>query len=301
MMSQVRELVRLKHHSLRTEKTYLAWTRRFLAFIEKQKSAPIEDGRPVLTANHLRLYLGYLASGRKVSAATQEQALNALLLLFRSILHIEIDGLAGVLRAKKRKRLPVVLSKDEVRRLLANLREPYWLMASLMYGAGLRLEECLSLRVKDINFDEGCIEVRSGKGGKDRLTVLPHAIEPELRRHLADLRLHWEEQRKRALPGVFLAEALDRKYPTLSTEWGWYWLFLHGLPRQMSGPDRSGSGMFILPSSKNKSSSPSVRQELTRWLLRIRCDTALRHIFLKTATISEQSRNCWGIRMYKQR
>jgi len=225
MMSQVRELVRLKHHSLRTEKTYLAWTRRFLAFIEKQKSAPIEDGRPVLTANHLRLYLGYLASGRKVSAATQEQALNALLLLFRSILHIEIDGLAGVLRAKKRKRLPVVLSKDEVRRLLANLREPYWLMASLMYGAGLRLEECLSLRVKDINFDEGCIEVRSGKGGKDRLTVLPHAIEPELRRHLADLRLHWEEQRKRALPGVFLAEALDRKYPTLSTEWGWYWLF----------------------------------------------------------------------------
>lgn len=225
MMSQVRELVRLKHHSLRTEKTYLAWTRRFLAFIEKQKSAPIEDGRPVLTADHLRLYLDYLASGRKVSAATQEQALNALLLLFRSILHIEIDGLAGVLRAKKRKRLPVVLSKDEVRRLLANLREPYWLMASLMYGAGLRLEECLSLRVKDINFDEGCIEVRSGKGGKDRLTVLPHAIEPELRRHLADLRLHWEEQRKRALPGVFLAEALDRKYPTLSTEWGWYWLF----------------------------------------------------------------------------
>lgn len=225
MMAQVRELIRLKHHSIRTEKTYLAWTRRFLDFVEKRKLAKIVEGQPMLTADHVRAYLSYLAMERRVSAATQEQALNALLVLYRTILHIEIDGLSSVLRAKKRKRLPVVLSRDEVGRLLKNLQQPYRMMASIMYGAGLRLEECLSLRVKDINFDNGSIEVRSGKGGKDRMTVLPQALERDLKAYLREIRLHWEEARKRDLPGVFLPEALGKKYPALSVDWSWYWLF----------------------------------------------------------------------------
>lgn len=225
MMSHVRQLIRLKHHSIRTEKTYLGWTRRFLDFVERQKLAQIANRQPVLTSDHVRAYLSYLAVERRVSAATQEQALNALLVLYRTILHIEIDGLSSVLRAKKRQRLPVVLSRDEVGRLLKNLQQPYRMMASLMYGAGLRLEECLSLRVKDINFDNGSIEVRSGKGGKDRITVLPQSLERDLKEYLRELRLHWEEARKRDLPGVFLPEALGKKYPTLSVDWSWYWLF----------------------------------------------------------------------------
>jgi integron integrase len=225
MIRQVRELIRLKHHSMKTEKSYLSWTRRLLDFIEKQGSAVLVDGKPKLTADHLRSYLSYLAVEKRVSAATQEQALNALLVLFRSILQIDIDGLSTVLRAKKRKRLPVVLSQEEVAAVLKNLRNPYRLMASLLYGCGLRLEEGLSLRVKDINFENESVEVRSGKGGKDRITVLPRVLRKGLEEHLGDLKLLWEEHRKRDLPGVYLPEALDRKYPNLAKDWSWFWLF----------------------------------------------------------------------------
>lgn len=225
MMRQVRELIRLKHLSMKTEKSYLSWTRRLLDFIEKQGSAVLVEGKPKLTADHLRSYLSYLAVEKRVSSATQEQALNALLVLFRSILQIDIEGLSTVLRAKKRKRLPVVLSQEEVSAVLKNLRNPYRLMASLLYGCGLRLEEGLSLRVKDINFENESVEVRSGKGGKDRITVLPRVLQGRLREHLAELKLLWEEHRKHDLPGVFLPEALDRKYPNLSKDWSWFWLF----------------------------------------------------------------------------
>jgi len=225
MMRQVREYIRLKHHSIRTEKTYLSWTRRFLDFMEKQGSTDMIDGNPKLNADHLRSYLSYIAVSKRVSAATQEQALNALLVLFRHILQIDIDGLSTVLRAKKRRRLPVVLSHEEVSAVLKQLRNPYRLMASLLYGCGLRLEECLSLRVKDINFENESIEVRSGKGGKDRITVLPRVLHKELYTDLDDLILLWEEHRKRDLGGVFIAEALERKYPNLAKEWAWFWLF----------------------------------------------------------------------------
>jgi len=225
MTRGVREWLRLKHHSLKTEKSYLAWTRRLLDYVESRRLAKIEDGTPRLTADMLRSYLSYLAAEKRVSAATQEQALNALLVLFREILHLDIDGLSGVLRARKRRRLPVVLSKEEVALLLERLRQPYRLMASLLYGCGIRLEECLSLRVKDINFENGTIEVRAGKGGKDRLTVLPKVLERPLRDYLAELKLVWEGHRRRDAPGVHLPEALDRKYANLATEWAWFWLF----------------------------------------------------------------------------
>jgi len=225
LMRQVRELLKLKHRSLRTEKTYLAWTRRFLDFVWSKRLVRDANGVFQFSADLLRAFLSHLAIDARVSASTQEQALNALLVLFRLVLHIEIEGLSSVLRAKKRKRLPVVLSRDEVFALLANLKQPFRLMASLMYGCGLRLEECLSLRVKDINFTDETIEVRSGKGGKDRLTVLPGVLRRDLEVYLRGLRERWEEGRRRELPGVFLPEALDRKYVSLSKEWGWYWVF----------------------------------------------------------------------------
>ncbi len=225
MMHHVREITRLKHHSLKTEKTYLGWTRRFLDFIEKRHLTEIIEGKPKITADHLRSYLSFLAVEKKVSAATQEQAMNSLLVLFRMILHIDIDGLSSVVRGKKRKRLPVVLSRKEVSAVLEQLRNPYRLMASLLYGCGLRLEECLSLRVKDINFENESIEVRSGKGGKDRITVLPRVLQCNLREHLAELKLLWQEHHRRDLPGVYLPEALERKYPNHAKEWAWFWLF----------------------------------------------------------------------------
>lgn len=225
LIKEVREIIRLKHLSLRTEKTYLAWTNRFLDFVWRRRLVRYREGKFVITADHLRAFLSHLALEARVSAGTQEQALNALLVLFRTILHIDIEGLSSVLRAKKRKRLPVVLSREEVASLLGTLQGSYRLMACLMYGCGLRLEECLSLRVKDIDFGHDTIEVRSGKGGKDRLTVLPEVIKNYLRTYLATLHLSWEGARRRDLPGVFLPDALARKYPSLSTEWSWYWLF----------------------------------------------------------------------------
>lgn len=225
LMKQVRELMRLKHRSIRTEKTYLGWTRRFLDFVWVKKLVRKGSGGYQFSADFLRAFLSHLAIDARVSASTQEQALNALLVLFKMVLRIDIEGLSSVLRAKKRKRLPVVLSRDEVSALLANLRQPFRLMASLMYGCGLRLEECLSLRVKDINFEDETIEVRSGKGGKDRLTVLPGVLKKDLLSYLQELKGKWEAARRRDLPGVFLPEALDRKYVSLSKDWAWYWVF----------------------------------------------------------------------------
>lgn len=219
----VKQILRLKHRSQKTEKAYLCWTRRFLDFHEKRNrgNIPIPD----IEANDLRTFLSHLAMEKKVSAATQEQALNALLILFRRVLGLEIQGLSSVLRAKKRKRLPVVLTKKEVAEVLKRLARPYKLMAQLMYAGGLRLEECLSLRVKDIDFEKECIEVRSGKGGKDRMALFPTVLHQPLKTHLAELRIRWESDRQKDAPGVHLPEALDRKYTAMDREWAWFWLF----------------------------------------------------------------------------
>lgn len=141
----MQEHIRIKHLAQRTEKAYLAWTNRFLEYLERVINLEWKDGRVLIEASHLRSYLSYLAVKRKISAATQEQAFNALLLLFRVVFHVDVDGLASVLRAKRRRRLPVVLTRTEVGQLLSHLPSPYRLMASLMYASGIRLEECLSL------------------------------------------------------------------------------------------------------------------------------------------------------------
>ncbi len=232
LMSSAREYLKVKHYTLRTQNTYLSWIRRFLAWREcfdtNEASKPVADTttpvRPV-TAEDLRSYLSHLAVRQRVSAATQELALNSLMTLYKHVLHIDIEGLASVIRAKKRLRLPVVLNREEVSALLKNLPQPFRLMASLMYGCGLRLEECLNLRIKDINIREESIEVRSGKGGKDRFTVLPISLRNELELHCHELRMRWEQERREAMPGVSLPEALERKYPALALEWSWYWIF----------------------------------------------------------------------------
>jgi integron integrase len=196
----------------------MAWIRRFIDFHRGRD--PVE-----LAAGEVGAYLTHLAVDRKVAPPTQNQALNALLFLYRRVLGIELAWVDDVIRAKKTARLPVVLTVDEVQAVLAELQGDYWLIASLLYGSGLRLMECLRLRVKDLDFDQRQIVVRSGKGGKDRVTVLPNSVVAALRVHLA--RRRDQHQRRLAQGGgeAYLPYALERKYPSAGRSWPWQFVF----------------------------------------------------------------------------
>jgi integron integrase len=218
LLEQVRDRIRAKHYSYRTEKTYVHWIRRFILFHGKRH--PREMG-----AAEVERFLTSLAVERKVSASTQNQALSAVLFLYRDVLEIELPWLDGVVRARRPERRPVVLTRDEVHRVLARLDGVQWLVASLLYGSGLRIQECLQLRVKDVSLDRGELLVRDGKGQKDRMTVLPSALVPHLRVHLDRVRRLYEADRAAGRPGVSLPYALRRKYPQAATAWGWQYVF----------------------------------------------------------------------------
>ena len=212
----VRQL-RLRHRAFSTEKTYLGWVRRFGAYLDKStKEVSQED---------LKRYLSYLAVERRVSAATQNQAFNALLFAFRYVFDQPVEGLEGTVRSHFRSRIPIVLSQKEVARILSNLSARHRLMASLIYGGGLRLRECLLLRQGDIDFDRYCNTVRDGKGGKDRQTILPENLIDDLRRHIEQVRMIHERDRRNDVAGVWLPYALERKYPHAGKEWTWFWVF----------------------------------------------------------------------------
>ena len=216
-LQQLSRCIRLRHLARRTEAAYRSWAGRLLSFAEVDPSS--------IGQNHLRAFLTHLAVDLKVSAATQRQAFNALLFLFRNVLSVPVLDLESVVRAKIGKSLPVVLSVAEVRQIISYLHGIDRLMATIIYGAGLRLNECLSLRVKDIDFDRSCITVRAGKGNKDRETVLPERIVGDVRHHLAKAKIVYQQDRERQVAGVWLPEALARKLPGAGTEWGWFWVF----------------------------------------------------------------------------
>ncbi len=218
LLEQVRQRIRAKHYSFRTEKTYLHWIRRFIFFHDRRH--PRDLGGP-----EVERFLTSLAVDRKVAASTQNQALSAVLFLYREVLEVELPWLDGVIRARRPERRPVVLTRDEVRRLLAGLDGVHWLVASLLYGSGLRLMECLGLRVKDLSLERGELMVRDGKGRKDRVTVLPAALSPHLRVHLERVRQLYDADRGAGRPGVSLPFALRRKYPRAALAWGWQYVF----------------------------------------------------------------------------
>ena len=213
-----RERMRTRHLSLRTEQAYLQWMRRYVAFHGRRH--PRE-----LAAPEVERFLTHLAVERRVGAATQNQALQALLFLYREVLEVELPWLDGLTRASPAKRLPVVLTRAEVRSLLAQLEGTPWLVANLLYGSGLRLMEALRLRVKDLALERGELIVREGKGVKDRVTTLPGVLDTALRAHLGRLRAWYDEERHRARPGVSLPLGLARKFPQAGTRWGWQYLF----------------------------------------------------------------------------
>jgi integron integrase len=222
-----REKMRTRHFAYRTEQAYLYWIRRYVNFHGRKH--PREMG-----SSDVEAFLTHLAINEHVSASTQNQALQALLFLYRQVLEINLPWLENVTRARRPKRLPVVLTVTEVRSVLAQLDGSAWLFASLLYGSGLRLMEALRLRVKDLVIERGELIVRDAKGGRDRVTVLPASIVDPLRVHLAKLHLRFEQQRRSGEPGASLPSALAYKYPNSSRQWGWQYIFpAHSLCRDV--------------------------------------------------------------------
>lgn len=218
LLDRLREALRSRHYSRRTEQAYCHWVKRFIFFHNVRH--PAEMAEPEINA-----FLTHLAIKEKVSASTQNQALSALLFLYRHVLDRQIGDLGEVIRARRPKRLPVVLTRGEVKAVLDQLTADKWLMASVLYGAGLRLLECLRLRVHDIDFAAGQITVRDGKGFKDRLTMLPEAVMGPLRDHLARIRQIHQRDLADGYGRVSMPYALARKYPNAAAEWGWQWVF----------------------------------------------------------------------------
>ena len=218
LLDQVRLTIRARHYSRQTEKAYVAWTRRYVLFHGKRH--PRQMGVPEISA-----FLSALATEHKVSASTQNQALAALLFLYRQVLQQELPWVDEVPRAKLPRRLPVVLTRDEIRDVLAHMRGSPRLMALLLYGAGLRLMECCRLRVKDLDFGARQIVVRQGKGGGDRVTLLPVAAREALVAHLQKVRLLHEQDLRLGGGWVELPAGLSRKYPNAGSEWAWQWVF----------------------------------------------------------------------------
>jgi integron integrase len=212
LLDRVRDTMRARHYSRRTQETYVAWIRRYILFHGKRHPAEME-------ALEVTRFLTSLAVEGRVAASTQNQALSALLFLYRSVLGVELPWLDDIVRAKRPTRLPIVLTRDEVRAVLEQLDGAPRLMAYLLYGAGLRLLECCRLRVQDVDIRANQITVRAGKGDKDRVTMLPAAIKADLGHHLARVGAQHQRDLERGAGWVELPEALARKYPNAGRDW----------------------------------------------------------------------------------
>ena len=217
-MRQVRDAIRVRHYSIRTEEAYLDWAKRFILFHGKRH--PREMGEAEVGA-----FLTHLAVDRNVASSTQNQALNALVFLYKVVLERPLGNVSGIVRAKKPQRLPVVLTPGEVREVLRNLNGIPWMLACLMYGSGLRLMEGVRLRVMDLDFDHRAILVRNGKGAKDRVVTLADELIPVLKRHLETTRSIHKKDLADGFGAVYLPHALGRKYPNAPREWIWQYVF----------------------------------------------------------------------------
>ena len=218
LLDRVRFSLITKHYSIRTEEAYLYWIKNFIFFHNKKHPSKLNE-------HHISEYLTYLAVEKKVSASTQNQAMSAILYLYREVLVLQLPDIPNIKSAKKPAKLPVVFSQDEVKALFLFIDVKYKLMAGLLYGSGLRLMECIRLRVKDIDFSYKQINVRDGKGNKDRITPLPLNIIEPLKLHLEKVKQIHLNDLKDGYGSVYLPYALQRKYPNANKEWGWQYVF----------------------------------------------------------------------------
>ncbi len=218
LLDRVREAIRTRHYSRRTEEAYVGWIRRFIFFHGKRHPAEMSEAE-------VTQFLSSLAVSARVSASTQNQALSSLLFLYKEVLGQPLPWLDNLVHAQRPTRLPVVMTREEVQAVLGRLEGTPRLMATLLYGAGVRLLECARLRVKDVDFTSNHIIVREGKGDKDRVTLLPCAVKAGLSRHLERVRTQHREDLERGAGWVELPKALGRKYPNAGREWAWQWVF----------------------------------------------------------------------------
>jgi integron integrase len=233
LLDQYRDQIRLKQYSPRTEKTYTHWVREYILYHNKRH--PRE-----MSVTEINQFITHLVVERKASASTQNQAISAILFLYRYLLNIQLDETSlNFIRPKRGKRVPTVLSKDEARSIITNLTVPYKIMAQIMYGSGLRLMECLRLRVKDIDFDNHRILVYDGKGGDDRVTMLPDSIIPSLREHLARIKSLHQKDLAAGYGSVHMPYGLDKKFPAAHKQWIWQYIF----PSTTINPDPETGNM----------------------------------------------------------
>lgn len=223
LLDQVRERIRYLHYSLKTEKAYLYWICFFIRWSATQAGG-MRHPRD-MAAHDVEAFLSMMANERKVSASTHNQALSAVLFLYREVLGIDLPWLSNIGRPQQTKRIPSVLTKDEVAGLLAQMDGTPALLARLLYGTGMRLMEGIRLRVKDVNFDRHAIIVREAKGNKDRVVMLPRSLAPALRQQMLAARSQWEADRQAQRGGVETPHALEAKYPKVGSTWGWFWMF----------------------------------------------------------------------------
>ncbi|MBI5564483.1 MAG: integron integrase [Chloroflexi bacterium] len=255
LLDQVRDMCRVKHYSRRTEDTYVDWIKRFIFFHHKRH--PKDMG-----AKEIEAFLTHLAVEGNVAASTQNQAYSAILFLYRYVLHIDLPETINAIHAKKPARLPVVLTPTETHQVIDGLTGTYQLMAKLLYGSGLRLMECVRVRVKDLDFEQRQIIVRDPKGGHDRVTMLPASLVAPLQEHLKRVKLLHDQDLAAGYGRVYLPYALDCKYPTAAAEWGWQYVFpsdrLSIDPRSLPSP--VGSGLKTPDATKRAGAGGEMRR-----------------------------------------
>jgi integron integrase len=293
LLDQVRRCIRDKHYSLRTEEAYVYWIRWYIRFHDLRH--PMDMG-----ATEVQAFLSYLTNERSVSVSTHKQALCALLFLYKQVLEMEFPWLDDLYRPKRLPRLPTVLTEFEISAVLNEMTGVHALMARLLYGTGMRLMECMMLRVKDIDFGRREIIIRFGKGGKDRVTMLPLALAALLKKQIAHARIAYDEDRAAGRPGVMLPDALERKYPKMAFHWGWLWVF----PSDHESTDpRSGvirRHHLYEQTFQRAIKRASVNAKLTKRVPPTLSGTRLQHTCWSQAMTSGPCRNCSATLMYRQ-
>jgi integron integrase len=291
LLDQLSESIRLKHYSIRTEQAYRGWVRRFILFHGKRH--PQEMG-----AREVEAFLTHLAVEGRVSASTQNQAKSALLFLYKEVLRTDLPWLDDVESAKSGKRLPVVLTPEEVQRLLGPIDGTTGLILRLLYGTGMRMMECLRLRVKDVDFARREILVREGKGFKDRVTMLPERLVAPLGEHLARVKALHAADLAAGFGDVYLPWALERKYPNTAREWAWQYVFVAARrsvdPRFRGGAATSRGGAEYPACDASGATAGGSQQS---WLRRTLCAIRSPRPFWKPATTFAPYRNCWAMPM----
>jgi integron integrase len=298
LLDQVRERIRYMHYSLKTEKAYLYWARFFIRWSATQPGGmrhPRDMG-----VQEVEAFLSMIANERKVSASTHNQALNAVLFLYREVLSIDLPWLNNIGRPQQTKRIPSVLTKDEVAGLLAQMDGISGLLARLLCGTGMRLMEGMRLRVKDVNFERRAVIVCEAKGNKDRVVMLPRSLAPALRLQMLAARAIWEADRQAQSGGVEVPHALDIKYPKVGSTWAWFWMFPS--PTLSTDP-RSGVERRHHLFKERLCSAPSrwlcSRQASTSPYPCIPCDTALQRTCCNRVPTFARYKSCWGIATYQ--